>query len=134
MEPVVAKKLYYVRSKVKHLLVITDNFYTFQTQGKTSGFLEAMLMTLSSWKRSSSSFPVLTWQQFGVYVRSKVNPLAGDDHLKHLIQQLQVIGEVTFHYENTPMQYTEIFYVVKLENFRWIFFNIFSSPEPKAHR
>ena len=29
------------------------------------------------------------------------------------------------HYENTPMQYTEFFKVVKNENFQWIFFYIF---------
>ena len=28
-------------------------------------------------------------------VRDKVNPLAADDHLKEVIQQLQLMGEVT---------------------------------------
>ena len=53
-----------------------------------------MVSQLSSWRRSSSSFPVLSWQQFIDYVRLNVNPLAGDDHLKHLVKQLQLAGEV----------------------------------------
>ncbi|KAK3098350.1 hypothetical protein FSP39_018671 [Pinctada imbricata] len=63
---------------------------------KTCGFLEAMATQLSSWRRSSSSFPVLPWQQFVDYVRSKVNPLASDDHLKLLIEQLQLMGEIVY--------------------------------------
>jgi death-associated protein kinase len=53
-----------------------------------------MLMTLPSWRRSSSSYPVLSWQQFIEFVRSKVNPLVGENHIKHLVEQLQIIGEV----------------------------------------
>ncbi|XP_045156397.2 death-associated protein kinase 1-like isoform X1 [Mercenaria mercenaria] len=64
--------------------------------GKSSGFLEAMLMTLPSWRRSSSSYPVLSWQQFIEFVRSKVNPLVGENHIKHLVEQLQIIGEIVY--------------------------------------
>lgn len=60
------------------------------------GFTSAMVSVLPSWRRSSSSFPVLSWQQFIEYARSKVNPLAGEDHLKTLIQQLQLMGEVIY--------------------------------------
>ena len=51
-------------------------------------------MTLPSWRRSSSSYPVLTWQQFVEFVRSKVNPLVCENHIKHLVEQLQMVGEV----------------------------------------
>ena len=30
-----------------------------------------------------------------------------------------------YHYENLPMQYTEIFSPVKIENFQWKIFDIF---------
>ena len=66
----------------------------FQDLPKSSRFLDAMVAQLASWRRSSSSFPVLSWQQFVEYVRSKVNPLAGDDHMKQLVKQLQLTGEV----------------------------------------
>ena len=33
--------------------------------------------------------------------------------------------EILYHYENMPVQYTEIFKVVKNENFRWKKFDIF---------
>ena len=58
-----------------------------------------MVTQLTSWRRSSSSFPVLSWQQFVDHVRSKVNPLAGDDHMKLLVQQLQLSGEVCMYSE-----------------------------------
>ena len=38
-----------------------------------------------------------------------------------------------YHYENMPMQYTEIFKVVKNENFQWKYFDIFLIFAPK-HR
>ena len=34
-------------------------------------------------------------------------------------------SKYTCHYENLPMQYTEIFKVVKNENFQWKNFDIF---------
>ena len=34
-------------------------------------------------------------------------------------------GQLGYHYENRPMQYTEIFKVVKNENFHWKNFDIF---------
>ncbi|KAL5004238.1 hypothetical protein ScPMuIL_017694 [Solemya velum] len=63
---------------------------------KSNGFLEAMVAQLPSWRRSSSSFPVLSWHQFVEYVRAKVNPLAGDEHLKLLAYQLQLLGEIVY--------------------------------------
>ena len=38
------------------------------------------------------------------------------------------------HYENLPMQYTEIFSPVKIENFQWKFFDIFQSYFCSKHR
>ncbi|KAL3866656.1 hypothetical protein ACJMK2_043939 [Sinanodonta woodiana] len=61
-----------------------------------SGLLESVICQLPSWRRSSSSFPVLSWQQFMDHLRSKVNPLAGEEHLKTLVQQLQLCGEVVY--------------------------------------
>lgn len=63
---------------------------------KSSRFFDAMVLQLVSWRRASSSFPVLSWQQFIDYVRAKVNPLAGDEHMKHLVKQLQFTGEVIY--------------------------------------
>lgn len=67
----------------------------FQDLPKSSRFFDAMVLQLVSWRRASSSFPVLSWQQFIDYVRAKVNPLAGDEHMKHLVKQLQFTGEVS---------------------------------------
>ncbi|XP_071115765.1 death-associated protein kinase 1-like [Haliotis cracherodii] len=63
---------------------------------KTTGFLEAVVTSLPSWRKSSSSFPVLSWHQFMEYTRMKVNPLAGEGHMKMLAEQLQLIGEVIY--------------------------------------
>ncbi|XP_052278022.1 death-associated protein kinase 1-like isoform X2 [Dreissena polymorpha] len=78
------QQLYHQRSAILKVL------------GKASGFLESMLLTLPSWRRSSSSYPVLSWQQFTEFVRSKVNPLVGDSHIKHLVEQLQIVGEIIY--------------------------------------
>ncbi|XP_013389888.1 death-associated protein kinase 1 isoform X2 [Lingula anatina] len=69
---------------------------TIQHLPTTLGFTDAMVAQLPSWRRSSSSFPVLSWQQFVEYARAKVNPLASEEHLKTLIQQLQLMGEVIY--------------------------------------
>ncbi|XP_067666267.1 death-associated protein kinase 1-like isoform X1 [Haliotis asinina] len=63
---------------------------------KTTGFLDAVVTSLPSWRKSSSSFPVLSWHQFMEYTRMKVNPLAGEGHMKMLAEQLQLIGEVIY--------------------------------------
>ncbi|XP_052792914.1 death-associated protein kinase 1-like isoform X2 [Mya arenaria] len=85
---------------------LKHNLYQHRTNilrlvGKTSGFMESMLSTLPSWRRSSSSFPVLSWQQFTEFVRSKVNPLVGENHVKHLIEQLQLVGEIVYLEKDT---------------------------------
>ncbi|GFY70938.1 death-associated protein kinase dapk-1, partial [Trichonephila inaurata madagascariensis] len=67
------------------------------TQGlpKSTGFLEAVCTQLaSSWRKSRSCFPVIPWKEFIDLVHSEVNPLAGEEHMKELIQQLQIMGEV----------------------------------------
>ena len=46
------------------------------------------------WRKALSTYPVLTWHDFVSSVRSKVNPLASDEHLSEIIQQLQYMGEV----------------------------------------
>jgi death-associated protein kinase len=47
-------------------------------------------------RKASASFPVLSWPQFKEMVRSQINPLASDEHLQELIQQLQVMGEILY--------------------------------------
>ena len=47
------------------------------------------------WRKQSADYPVIPWKQFMNNVRDKVNPLAADDHLKEVIQQLQLMGEVS---------------------------------------
>ena len=43
-----------------------------------------------------SHFPVIAWNAFIEHVRVNVNPLAADDHMKEVIQQLQLMGEVIY--------------------------------------
>lgn len=67
-----------------------------QSLPKSTGFLESMVSHLPAWCRSSQSFPVLSWHQFVEMVHGQVNPLAGEDHMRELIQQLQLMGEVLY--------------------------------------
>ncbi|XP_064461428.1 death-associated protein kinase 1-like isoform X2 [Ornithodoros turicata] len=63
---------------------------------KSTGFLESMVLHLPNWRKSSPSFPVLTWRQFMDMVHIQVNPLAGEEHMRELIHQLQLMGEVLY--------------------------------------
>ncbi|CAL1266138.1 unnamed protein product [Larinioides sclopetarius] len=69
------------------------------TQGlpKSTGFLEGVCSHLSTtWRKSRCCFPVMSWKEFIDLVHSEVNPLAGEEHMKELIQQLQIMGEVVY--------------------------------------
>ena len=41
-------------------------------------------------------FPVIAWNTFIDHVRANINPLSADDHMKEVIQQLQLMGEVIY--------------------------------------
>ena len=62
---------------------------------RATRFLELVLSYLPDWRKATAQFPVIPWQQFMDHVREQVNPLSADDHLKEVIQQLQLMGEVT---------------------------------------
>ena len=59
-------------------------------------FLEQVTQALPDWAQSLQPFPVVTWTQFVEYLHMVVNPLAGEEHLKEVIQQLQLMGEVVY--------------------------------------
>ncbi|KAM7309701.1 death-associated protein kinase 1 isoform X1 [Ixodes scapularis] len=67
-----------------------------QNLPKGTGFLDSMVGHLPNWRKSSPSFPVLSWRQFMDMVHIQVNPLAGEEHMKELIHQLQLMGEVLY--------------------------------------
>ncbi|KAJ9574049.1 hypothetical protein L9F63_008575, partial [Diploptera punctata] len=63
---------------------------------KWTGFLEGVVNWLPALRRNSASFPVVPWFIFVELVHCNVNPLAGEEHMKELIQQLQLMGEVVY--------------------------------------
>lgn len=60
------------------------------------GFLEKTITELPSWKRMLAGFPVVLWSSFMEYVRTRVNLLATEDHLKEIACQLQIVGEIVY--------------------------------------
>lgn len=53
-------------------------------------------------------YPIITWKQFVEQIRENINPLASDEHLHELMQQLQLMGEVIFiesDYDNDMICY-----------------------------
>jgi len=52
-------------------------------------FLESVLTEMADWRQALNPFPVVTWTQFIAHLHDTVNPLAGDEHLKEIIQQLR---------------------------------------------
>lgn len=70
--------------------------FFFLSQGipKWTGFLEGVVNWLPGVRRNLAAFPVVPCFTFVDLVRCNVNPLAGEEHMKELIQQLQLMGEV----------------------------------------
>jgi hypothetical protein len=58
-------------------------------------FLENIINFLPEWRRSLHKSPVITWAHFVENTRQKINPLAANDHMREIIQQLQLMGEVS---------------------------------------
>ena len=68
----------------------------FYLQGlpRSTRFLETVVSYIPDWRKALGAFPVIPWHHFIDHVRTNVNPLAADDHMKEVIQQLQLMGEV----------------------------------------
>ncbi|KAG8175434.1 hypothetical protein JTE90_019132 [Oedothorax gibbosus] len=62
---------------------------------KSTCFLEYVCGHLPRW-RTSPSGVLLEWCEFVSLVRGHVNQLAGKEHLRELVQQLQIMGEVVY--------------------------------------
>ena len=76
---------------------------------RVTQFLEQILSALPEWQRSLNPFPAVSWPGFIHYVHDVVNPLAGEEHLKEVIQQLQLMGEVRNYLEQiTILQCSDI--------------------------
>ena len=67
------------------------------------GLLQPVLAILPEWCRILAQFPVVTWYSFVEFVRSRINILATEDHLRELVSQLVVIGEVEVVYSLSPV-------------------------------
>ena len=61
-----------------------------------TAFLEGVLCGLGEWCQALGPFPMVSWPAFISYLRETVNPLAGEEHLKEVVQQLQLMGEVVY--------------------------------------
>ena len=58
--------------------------------------MDAVVAALPAWRKVMGSFPVVTWPSFIEYVRAKVNLLASEEHMKEVMCQLQLLGEVLY--------------------------------------
>ncbi|GAB6019977.1 Death-associated protein kinase 1 [Chamberlinius hualienensis] len=68
----------------------------FQTLPKSTGFLRSTSSHISTWCRACPSFPLFTWNQFVDVIHKEVNPLAGEEHMRELMHQLQLMGEIIY--------------------------------------
>ena len=57
--------------------------------------MDAIIQALPPWRKLAPNIPVVTWPSFIMYVRANVNMLASEDHLKEVMCQLQLCGEVS---------------------------------------
>ncbi|CAF1223513.1 unnamed protein product [Didymodactylos carnosus] len=66
-------------------------------------FLNRCTYHLQQWRKTYASFPVMSWSRFVENIRTELNPLASDEHMKELVQQLQLMGEILY-LEGDPHQ------------------------------
>jgi len=59
-----------------------------------NGFLDAAIAALPGWRKILPNYPVVSWLSFVEYIRATVNSLASDGHIRELVCQLQLVGEV----------------------------------------
>ena len=81
-----------------NFLKLTRFFFYWKSQGlpRSTRFLDTLVNYLPDWRKATAQFPVIPWNAFIEHVRVNVNPLAADDHMKEVIQQLQLMGEVIY--------------------------------------
>ena len=102
---------------VTHSVVLatdmTGRLLTAALQGvpETLGILDATLSTLPDWRRVLAGFPVVSWSTFVEYIRTRVNILATEEHLRELVNQLHFLGEVSL------LLITALFYSIDLQDF-----------------
>ena len=80
-------------------LVSSWHLYTLllcQGLPRATAFLDQVTSCLPDWAASLAPWPVVTWPQFVEFLHQAVNPLAGEEHLKEVTQQLQLMGELVY--------------------------------------
>uniref|UniRef100_A0A8C3K5A7 Death-associated protein kinase 1 n=1 Tax=Calidris pygmaea TaxID=425635 RepID=A0A8C3K5A7_9CHAR len=90
---------------------------------------EKIISTLPSWRKMNGPNQLMSLQQFVYDVQEQLNPLASEDDLRHIAQQLHSIGEINIMQSETVQD------VVLLDP-RWLCSNvlakILSVENPKA--
>ncbi|XP_054254183.1 death-associated protein kinase 1 isoform X1 [Indicator indicator] len=90
---------------------------------------EKIIYTLPSWRKMNGPNQLMSLQQFVYDVQEQLNPLASEDELRHIAQQLHSIGEINIMQSETVQD------VVLLDP-RWLCSNvlgkILSVENPKA--
>ena len=66
---------------------------------------ERLLAALPAWRKLSGPNQLTSWQQFVSDVQEHINPLASQEHLRTLAQQLHSMGEVSETAAWRPAQY-----------------------------
>ncbi|KAH0628215.1 hypothetical protein JD844_009082 [Phrynosoma platyrhinos] len=90
---------------------------------------EKIISTLPSWRKMNGPNQLMSLQQFVYDVQDQLNPLASEDELRHIAQQLHSIGEINIMQSETVQD------VVLLDP-RWLCSNVLgkllSVENPKA--
>lgn len=67
----------------------------FKTCPAMTHLCEKIISTLPSWRKMNGPNQLMSLQQFVYDVQEQLNPLASEDDLRHIAQQLHSIGEVS---------------------------------------
>jgi len=78
------------RNKDVYIIVVV----VYQYLPPELGLLQPVINKLDDWCHTLADFPVVTWSNFVEHIRSGVNLLATEDHIRELVNQLVIVGEV----------------------------------------
>ncbi|CAF4727222.1 unnamed protein product [Rotaria sp. Silwood1] len=84
---------------IKHLISCFNSYKEriCQKLKPTTIFLDRSICHIQQqWRKIYGHFPIMSWSRFVECVRQEVNPLASDEHMRELVQQLQIMGEILY--------------------------------------
>jgi death-associated protein kinase len=94
-----------IKVLIEHLIKLKQSIC--ERLPRSTMFLNRALFHVQNWRKeltidqpgaptTNNKYPVISLRNFNERIRECINPLASDEHLNELVQQLQLMGEIVF--------------------------------------